>query len=255
MIGPAALRALNDIRMGFLIMTRVPVGTISGPVPTMGASAWTWPLIGAVVGGISALVWGLGLHLGLPPLPAAALAILAGMVATGGLHEDGLADLADGFGGGRDKARRLEIMRDSRIGSYGALAIGFSLLIRVGALASLSLGGGALALVALAAAGRAAMPAALYLMPPARDDGLGHAAAAVSLPVAALALACGVAALMTFGAVPALVTGGLMAAAASALGLLAMRRIGGQTGDVLGAMQQAAELAGWLALSALLGQG
>ena len=77
MIGPAALRALNDIRMGFLIMTRVPVGTISGPVPTMGASAWTWPLIGAVVGGISALVWGLGLHLGLPPLPAAALAILA----------------------------------------------------------------------------------------------------------------------------------------------------------------------------------
>ena len=132
MIGPAALRALNDIRMGFLILTRVPAGTIAGLVPTMGASAWTWPLVGAFVGGISALVWGLGLYLGLPPLPAAALAILAGTVATGGLHEDGLADLADGFGGGRDKARRLEIMRDSRIGSYGALAIGFSLLIRVG---------------------------------------------------------------------------------------------------------------------------
>ncbi len=99
------------------------------------------------------------------------------------------------------------------------------------------------------------MPVALYLMPPARNDGLGNAAGMVSLQVVTLAVVAGAAALMIFGPGPALITGGLMAAAASALGFLAMRRIGGQTGDVLGAMQQVAELTGWLALSALLGQG
>lgn len=251
MIPAPILRAFAELRMGFLILTRIPVGNLSGEVPTMGASAWGWPAVGLVIGGLSALVWWAGLAIGLPPLPAAALAILAGTLATGGLHEDGLADLADGFGGGQDKARRLEIMRDSRIGSYGALAIGFSLLLRVGALASLSGCDGALALIALAAASRAILPAALHLMPPARTDGLGRAAGEVGLRRLLLALVLGGVALCLTGP-GTLAVGVVMAAAPLALGLLAMRKIGGQTGDVLGAMQQVSELAGWLAISALL---
>lgn len=248
-------QTLREFRMGFLILTRIPVGSIAGEAPTMGASAWCWPLVGMVTGGLSALVWLLAGHLGLPPFPAAALAVLTGVLATGGLHEDGLADLADGFWGGRDKDRRLAIMRDSQIGSYGALAIGFSLLIRVGALASLSACSGALALIALAAASRGVMPAALHLLPTARADGLGRAAGQTGSARVWVALALAAAALLPFGLRGALLTGALMAGAALALGLLALRRIGGQTGDVLGAMQQWAELAGWLALSALLTHG
>lgn len=254
MIAPPIRRTIAELRLGFLILTRIPVGSLSDEVPSMGSSAWGWPIVGLVVGGISALVWWAVLTLGVPPMPAAGLAILSGTLATGGLHEDGLADLADGFGGGQDKARRLEIMRDSRIGSYGALAIGFSLLLRIGALASLGGCDGALALIALGAASRAALPAALHLMPPARTDGLGRAAGDVGLYRLILALALGGVALCLTGA-GALVSGAVMVAAAVALALLALRKIGGQTGDVLGALQQVTELAGWLAISTHLGAG
>ena len=147
MTSAPAARVLDELRMAFLTLSRLPVGRIRGEAPAMGASAWAWPLVGATIGLIAAIVDCAALRAGLPPFLAAALAILALVLATGGLHEDGLADLADGFWGGRDAARRLEIMRDSRIGSYGALALGFSLLIRVGALASLPHGMGGAALV------------------------------------------------------------------------------------------------------------
>ena len=254
MIPAPVQRAFNEVRAGFLILTRIPVGRIGGAVPGMAASAWTWPLVGLVVGGMAAVVHSAALWLGLPLPVAAVLALLTATMATGALHEDGLADLCDGFGGGRDRARRLEIMRDSRIGSYGALALGFSLLIRVMALSSLTGSTGALALVGLAAVSRAPLPAALWLMPPARPDGLGRAAVGVEARRSLLALGLGVGLFAlclpasTWFALP------VMALAALALGWLAMERIGGQTGDVLGAMQMVTELAGWLCLSTLIQQ-
>ena len=241
-----------EIRVGFMILTRIPVGQIKSDAPSMAASAWCWPLIGMIVGGLSGVTWWAALGLGLPPLLAAALAILTGVLVTGGLHEDGLADLTDGFGGGRDKARVLEIMRDSRIGSYGALALGFSLLLRVGALASLGLCTGVWALVGLTAASRAVMPMALGVMPPARTDGLGKAAGGGARGAVLMALVFGFAALLPLGVFPALAVAVGMTAASTAIGLWAVARIGGQTGDVLGAMCQLAEIAGWLAVSALL---
>ena len=247
-----ALQALAEVRMGFLLLTRIPVGNLRGTVPTMGASAWCWPLAGLAVGGIAALVWCAGNWAGLPPLPAAGLALLAMALLTGAMHEDGLADLADGFWGGKDKARRLEIMRDSRLGSYGALAIGFSLLLRGGVLAGLSPCGGALALVALATASRAAMPLALRVMPPARADGLGHVAGDVTGSSVIAALTLGACGLLLAGPTAALAAAVTMALAGLALGMLALRKIGGQTGDVLGALQQVMEMAGWLALSVVL---
>lgn len=243
-------RLADELRMAFLTLTRLPVGRIAGEAPGMAASAWAWPLVGAVVGLIAALVQWAALALGLPPLLAAVLAVLALVLSTGGLHEDGLADLADGFWGGRDPARRLEIMRDSRIGSYGVLALGFALLIRVMALASLPPHMAGAALVALSAASRATMPVALALLPPARADGLGRAAGGVAPARVAAAVVLGVVPLalcLPAGDWPALP---VMAAAAAVPGMLALRKIGGQTGDVLGATQQVAELAGWLVLAA-----
>ena len=87
------------------------------------AAAWAWPLAGMAVGLLGAAAGGLVLWLGVAPAAAAAIAIAAQIFATGALHEDGLADSADGLWGGWDKARRLAIMKDSRIGTYGVLAL------------------------------------------------------------------------------------------------------------------------------------
>lgn len=133
-----AAAVLRGARAAFVSFTRLPLGGYPYE-----PAEWRWapahlPLVGAVVGGISAGVWWLCLAVGLSPALAATLAVAASALATGALHEDGLADAADGLGGGHDAARALAIMKDSRIGSYGALALGLSVLARVAALASLS---------------------------------------------------------------------------------------------------------------------
>ncbi|MCY1126629.1 adenosylcobinamide-GDP ribazoletransferase [Frigidibacter sp. RF13] len=243
----------EELKVGLMLLTRLPVGLVREEAPSVAASAWSWPLAGLAVGGLAAFVYWLATALGLTGPLAATLAVLATVLATGGLHEDGLADLADGFGGGRDKTRVLEIMRDSRIGSYGTLAIGFSLLIRVLAIGALSRWDAVWGFLAIAAASRAVMPAALHLMPPARSDGLGSGASGVTQEAALAAALTGCACLLPFGLIDAALVAAAMAAAAFWVGRRAMSRIGGQTGDVCGAMQQVAEGTGWLALVALQG--
>ena len=130
---------------------------------------------------IGALALGLADRLGLPPLVCAGLAVGALVIVTGALHEDGLADVADGFGGGATRERKLEIMRDSRIGAYGAAALALSLILRVAALSALldhGLGAAAAGLILAGAASRAAALAPLALLPAARADGLGAGAGA-----------------------------------------------------------------------------
>ena len=242
---------LSEVQLALMMLTRLPAGQIA-VLPAMGAAAWAFPLVGGLVGALSAAVLLAGLALGLAPTMAAGLALLAGVLATGGLHEDGLADVADGFGGGRDRARKLEIMRDSRIGSYGALALVLSLGLRWQGLTILAAQSGAaaaMALLALGAASRAGVVLALAVMPAARSDGLGKAAAEVDGLRAGFALAVGIGALLAIGAPFAVLA---MAVAGLALGLLALRQIGGQSGDVLGALQQVSEIAGWVVLSALV---
>ncbi len=239
---------LTELRLAFMMLTRLPVGQIAGDAPPVGRSAWAWPLVGVITGALAAAVLALAHRAGLPPLVGAALALITGTLVTGGLHEDGLADTADGLGGGRTRERVLEIMRDSRIGSYGALAIGLSLMVRAGSLAELA----PCALIAVAAASRAPMVLALHLMPPARSDGLGQGAAGVGRGAALVAVGLGTLALLPFGLSAALVTVTAMALTSVALGALARRRIGGQTGDICGAMQQLAEMAGLCALAAMM---
>ena len=171
------------------------------------------------------------------------LAVAAQILLTGGLHEDGLADLADGLGG-RTRADKLGIMRDPRLGSFGALALILALLARIAALAALAeplLV--ASALIAAGAASRAGLPALLASLAPARDDGLAADAgrphplrAAAGIAIATL--------LAVVVLAPSVAVGGLIGAAGALLSvaILARRQIGGHTGDVLGAAQQLAEL-------------
>lgn len=247
------LRArVAEVRLAVMLLTRLPAGRMA-EAPPIGAAVWAFPVAGALVGGIAALVLAGALAVGIAPVLAAGLALAASVLATGGLHEDGLADCADGFGGGRDRARKLEIMRDSRIGSFGGLALILSLGLRWQALALLATQQPAfapLALIALAMASRAGLGVALLWMPTARQDGMGKSAAGTSFArgMAGLALAgLGLAVLLPWSS--ALWVMAAMAAMQLIFARIALRQIGGQSGDVLGAMQQLAEIAGWLALA------
>lgn len=232
-----------DIALCLAFYTRLPV-PVSGERDFAGAQ-WAAPVAGAAVGLIGGFVFLVADFLDLPPTVSAALALVSTIAVTGALHEDGLSDTADGFGGGKTREQKLEIMRDSRIGTFGAAALVFSILLRWSALVALATPGLVLcALIASHAAGRAMMPVFLRAVAPARTDGL--AANAGTIPDVAVYLAGAVATALL------LLTHGFTATALSAavLGLLffAMRRlcerqIGGQTGDVLGAVEQVSEIA------------
>ena len=246
----ARLRA--DLACGIGLLSRLPTGWLGGAdLPwSMQRSIWCWPLVGAGLGGAGGLAYMGLLWCGLATLPCAAWTVGLQLLLCGGLHEDGLADMADGCGGGTARARKLEIMRDSRVGSYGVMALAVALLVRVGALAAMP---GATALVALPAAGalaRAAMVAVLWRLPPARADGL--ASTLRHLPATAL-----VACLCMAGGITAMLLPGMRAVAAVAVALaasgimcrLARWQLGGQTGDVLGATAVVTECAVLTALS------
>ncbi len=246
---------LAEMQVALMLLTRLPAGRIAGAAPSLADAVWAYPMVGAAVGAVGAGVLAGALALGLPATIAALLAVASCVLATGGLHEDGLADLADGLGGGRDAAQKLDIMRDSRIGSYGSLALILALMLRVLALAALaenSMGMAALGLIGIEAATRAGLAAMLRLMPSARAQGLGQAAAGVTRGRLGASIALGLLALgLCLGAENAAILAGVIALAQGGLGVVAMRQIGGQTGDVLGAAQQLGALVAWTALVVL----
>ena len=207
--------------------------------------AWAFPLAGFVVGLIAVVVYAIAHALVLFPWPAAALAIAATLLVTGCLHEDGLADTVDGFGGGDTRERKLDIMRDSRIGTYGVCALAISLLIRTDAIASLTdTGLVAAALIAAHSGGRAAMAAVMFFLPPARSDGLSFTAGQPSAARAALAAGIGfLIVLFCLGPAHAVVAVIVVAIVIALVAWLSLRQIGGQTGDVLGAVEQVSEIA------------
>lgn len=227
------------------VLTRIPIG-VGAPEPgAVAAGAWAFPLVGAGVGGIAAFVFFLAEFFGLGAGPAALLAVLAGIAVTGALHEDGLADTADGFGGGHDRTQKLAIMRDSRQGTYGIVALAASVGLRAAAVAAapdpISAG---LGLIAAHAASRSLLPVTMRLLAPARDDGLGATAGRPSLAAAAISALVGAAiALAALGPFRGVVALAIAGAAMTLTALLAQRQIGGYTGDVLGAFQQIGEIA------------
>jgi adenosylcobinamide-GDP ribazoletransferase len=242
-LGRDALSALS-------LLTRLPLNL---KAPSGAAAAWAWPLAGAVIGAIAGIIATVAQTAGLPPGLAAALALVTQALLTGAMHEDGLADCADGFWGGWTPARRLEIMKDSQIGTYGTLALILVTLIRWSAVATLlASGAGPLFLVAMGTLSRAPMALIAALLPGARTTGLSAAVGRPSLTTAVAGAALA-AALALPGLGLAILPVALAIALISAtLALTARTKIGGQTGDVLGASQQLAEAAALITATALL---
>lgn len=238
------------LALALLFLTRIPVRLDPPPTAAEIAEAGDcFPLIGAAIGALTGgLFWGLS-SAGLPAIAAAGLALAAQLALTGALHEDGLADMADGFGGGLTRERKLDIMRDSRLGTYGGAALMLSLLIRAGLIAALP-PAAAPALLAIAQGASRWLPSALRIgLPPARraEDGGGLTAAVAATEALPVSLRAAVPTLLL-----PLLLDGLFATLAVALGLglvwlamhrLCRRQIQGFTGDTLGGSQQIAEIA------------
>ncbi|HEX5319246.1 MAG TPA: adenosylcobinamide-GDP ribazoletransferase [Stellaceae bacterium] len=233
-----------DFLLATAVLTRLPVGVAAVGNGAVARACWAFPLVGAGTGFIAGAVFFAAGAIGLGGLPAAVLAVLAGVALTGALHEDGLADTADGLGGGRDREQKLAIMRDSRVGAYGVIALTFSIGLRCAALSAIGdpIHAG-LALIAAHAASRGFLAPVMALLDPAREDGLGATAGRPGQPTALAAAAIGAAiaigCLGPAGGIAALVLAG---AGAAAIAVLAWRQIGGYTGDVLGAIQQIGEI-------------
>jgi adenosylcobinamide-GDP ribazoletransferase len=247
------MRIVRDIVTAVLFCTRLPIWrapAIAGA--DLARASWAFPIAGLLVGLIAAAAYWLARRAGLPPLPAAALTLTATLLATGCLHEDGLADVADSFGGAT-RERKLAIMRDSSIGAYGTCALIVSLLLRVSALSAIA--DPVLAapiLVAAHVAARATMSAFMVLVPPARADGLSAGAGRPSAASAVIGAMFGVLALaIGLGPVAGIIALVVTAALAGLLGWFCLRQIGGQTGDVLGALEQFCEIAILLAAASI----
>jgi adenosylcobinamide-GDP ribazoletransferase len=236
----------------FMLLTRLPVGRWGGS--DLARAVWAFPVVGLVVGLFGGFVyWALD-RFGVPPLLAASWAFVAILLVTGAFHEDGLADTADGFGGGRTAERKLEIMRDSRIGTYGAVALGLSLLIRISALAALGRPGLVLAaLIAAAMAGRGGMIVPLLVLTPVRPDGIAAGLGNIPRWSAVTGLALVGLALLVLSPIQAALAVAVSALAASlALTALARWQIGGHSGDVLGASEVIVECVTLTVLAATL---
>lgn len=251
---------LLDVSAAARLLTRVPpvlrrrfggAEALAAPGP-IGRAVRAFPVVGAAIGLAAGLAYAILSAIGLPSAVAAIVALAVGALVTGALHEDGLADTADGFGGGQSREQKLELMRDSRIGAYGVLALLLALGAKLGALIDLEGIGVVLAgLVCAGAASRAMMPPLMRWLEPARPDGLG--ASAGRPPADAVLTGLGLALVLALILLswPGLVA--FLIAALGALGMahLARRQIGGQTGDVLGATQQIADLLFLLTLAAI----
>ncbi|UTW55936.1 adenosylcobinamide-GDP ribazoletransferase [Kordiimonas sp. SCSIO 12610] len=237
---------VEDIAAAMMLLTRIPVPwrKISERPPNLSRSTWAYPIVGLIIALIGASVYAVISQLNLSPLLAALIAILAMVFTTGAFHEDGLADMADGIGGGMTKDRKLEIMRDSRVGTYGAVALILSILIRAEILADLSYIVAIVALVVAAPLSRSMIVLALFFLPPAREKGLGTVAGEPpqAAMIASLILGCFPLILLGMWLPVSIV----LVLTASFLGLIivsriAMKAVDGYTGDILGSIQQVSE--------------
>jgi adenosylcobinamide-GDP ribazoletransferase len=255
-----AARAAEEAAVFLLalqFLTRAPLPADVGYTPARMAATSRWhPAVGALVGAAAGLVYWIAAQV-FPPALAALVATAAGLLATGAFHEDGLADACDGLGGGATRERALEIMRDSRLGTFGAAGLGLMLAGKVLALAALPGALVPLVLVAGHAASRASSVSVIATSRYVRDHGTAK-------PVAEALGSGGLSLALATGGLAVLATALVAPAAAVAGGLLGLglghwamraafeRRLGGYTGDCLGAVQQTSELGFYLGVLACL---
>ena len=246
-------REIGHFLVGMMFLTQLPApATLAHTEGRLARAARYFPLVGVLVGLLSGGAYFL-FSMFLDPLLSAVLAIGVGLIVTGALHEDGLADSTDGLGGGHSRERALEIMRDSRIGTFGTCALVGSLCARGAALATFQPYDGFMVLIVAHGLSRGLLPLVLVSGSYARTRGLASSVAdGVTTFEAMIAIAFSVLIAMLVGPVA-----GIAALAATALSggimlVIFLRRIGGYTGDGLGAIQQVAEISAMVVLSGLL---
>ncbi len=240
---------VHDAATAVMFLTRIPVPwTIPDADARLQHCTPWFPAVGVVVGALGAAAWWLG-GLSGEPVIAALAAVAAGALATGAFHEDGLADTFDGLGGSPDRAQALAIMKDSRLGTFGAVALGLVLAARVAALAALGTAAPA-ALVAGHALARFSSLPAIRWLPYARAEGGTGKPFAGGVTLRGLVLSALATALLSVLLLPGAFAWAWLAAAAAAGVLIAwsVGRLGGITGDTLGAANQLAELAVYVAV-------
>ncbi len=251
-------RIMLDLAVAFALLTRLPLTRLpDSAFDDQARASWAFAPVGAFVGAVAGGVGWLAVWAGLPFGAAAGLVVLAQVMVSGAMHEDGLADTADGLWGTTSRWRRLEIMRDSRIGTYGVLALILSIMLRWVAIGVLLEGGPVAAMVALILAGalsRACLPIVMAALPHARTDGLSRQVGRPGPVGPGGAAAVTVVLAMAAGGIWALVPVGLAFAGAAFVAGVARVKIGGQTGDILGACQQVAEIAALLGFTMVLGR-
>lgn len=254
----------KQLQLATSFLTRFPVRQISAPIPQLHDSFWAFAVVGMVLGAIYAAVMWIGHLLGVPTLLLAIVAISLGLLCTGALHEDGFADMLDGFGGGKTAEDKLRIMKDSLLGSFGVSGLILLLFMRVVSLEIITeqnfAAGGSdaglrllLILGVIAGCSRMCMIAILAFVPAARADGLGQSFSTQKQQMTKGVLVGMLVVLMASFFVPAavLIIFALMGCAAYGVAWLCRRQIGGQTGDICGATQVMTETAGWFMLTVI----
>jgi adenosylcobinamide-GDP ribazoletransferase len=246
-------REIAAVRAALMFFTRVPVPSSVNhdPADLQRAVAW-FPLVGWLVGAVAAVVWWAAAQVW-PPAVASGLSLAATLLLTGAFHEDGFADVCDGFGGGYTKERVLEIMRDSRVGAFGAIGVVVILGLKWQTVAALPVAAGAVVLLAGHALSRAAAVSLMAVLPYVREEAGKAKPLATELSGGRLvvALVCGLAPL---GLLPAKCAWAVVGVAVvwAVLARWFRSRIGGYTGDCLGAAQQVCEMVFYLGVAACL---
>jgi adenosylcobinamide-GDP ribazoletransferase len=256
-----SFRPFAEILVSLRFLTRVPIPFMRTiDLPSLAQSMRFFGIAGGLIGALNGLCLVAFNWLHVPVMMAAILTCAFGLVVTGALHEDGLADCADGLFGGRDQQRRLLIMKDSRIGTYGASALMIALFLRVSAYMALLVLPGFIVVLILGASGafsRAMVVDMMWATRPARTDGLSVSAGRPSRSSALFAILTAGAFTLYASAFVRTDAGIFVLAAAGLLTALArriaLRLIGGQTGDVCGAVQVIAELGMLVAIAATIG--
>jgi adenosylcobinamide-GDP ribazoletransferase len=254
---------VHQVRLFFIALqffTRLPIPRWVGfEAAWLHHASRYFPLVGSVVAAVTALVYLAAAHLWPAPV-AVLLSTAAGIYLTGAFHEDGFADMCDGFGGGMTRARVMEIMKDSRIGTYGAVGAGLLVALKCTLLSLMTPAGAIAALLLAHPLSRLAAASLIWQLQYARDEGkakpLAHTMTTAEFAIGALcaavpALYLGALGYLSWGAIGACVLGA--AAAAIWLGAKFVARIGGYTGDCLGAVQQVSEVVIYLCLLAAAG--
>lgn len=245
------------LALAIQFLTRIPLPVEPGYTPErMAGTPAYYPLVGVLIGAVCSGVFWFA-SLGLPVFVSVLLALGAGLLLTGAFHEDGLADTFDGIGGGLTREKSLAIMKDSRIGTYGTAALVVILLLKAAALAAMPFGMIAIVLIAGHALSRLSAVLVIATSRYVRDEGTGKPVA-TGLSLAELSVACLTGALVIslwplLQPFPAMLCGlaGLIS------GHVLMRlvfepKLGGYTGDTLGAVQQVSETGFYLGLLAWL---